>query len=269
MKKIIFALLAVASLFASLAISSHFASNRDAGNSASQAIAATPQSQTEELKGNEALQAREATPNPCREYLDDGPFRVKLNGKRVHLAHNPRFEDEFADAKIKTLSTGQMIIGLGDALYLLSDKRRVEWKVTVPQFLIDYAPIEATGMVYVTAGDNIMLILELATGKELYGNGRNGSAAYGQMEPYGEDQCLILDNYVGYRWKQSESEKNDPTWWTPELMGDGIAAWRGTKELWHRDFPPDAELLVQGRKIYAVTKTKSNIYIQEIAVPDQ
>jgi len=269
MKKFIFAVLAVTALLASFAIGSHFASVRGAGNSASQATPTESQLQTEELKNNEAPQAKEAIPNPCREYLVDGPFRVKLNGKKLNLAHTPRFEDEFADAKIKALSTGQILVGLGDALYLLNNKRQVEWKVTVPQFLIDYAPIESTGMVYVTAGDNNMLILELTTGKELYQNGRNGSAAYGQVEPYGTDQCLILDNYVGYRWKLSEREKNDPQWWTPELMGDGITAWRGTKELWHGDFPPDAELLVRGRKIYAVTKTKSNIYIREITIPER
>jgi hypothetical protein len=41
------------------------------------------------------------------------------------------------------------------------------------------------------------------------------------------------------------------------------------KQLWHRDFPPDAELLVKGDKIYAVTKTKTNIYIREIAGPEK
>lgn len=269
MKKSILALLAVVALCTSFAIGSHFASATGAGNSSSQANSVTPQPQTEELKNHAAPQAKEAIPNPCREYLVDGPFRAKLNGKKLHLAHNPRFEDEFADAKIKALSTGRMLVGLGDTLYLLNDKRQVEWKVTVPQFLYDFASIESTGMIYVTAGDNNMLILELTTGKELYQNGRNGSAAYGQVEPYGTDQCLILDNYVGYRWKLSEKEKNDPQWWTPELMGDGITAWRGTELLWSRDFPPDAELLVNGRKIYAVTKTKSNIYIREVTTPER
>ena len=162
-----------------------------------------------------------------------------------------------------------MLVGVGDNLYLLDDKRKIEWKLPVPQTLYDFAAIESTGLVYITAGDNTMLIAELASGKKIFWDGRNGSAAYGQVAAYGKDQCLILDNYEGYRMKMSEEEKTDPKWWTPELMGDGITAWRGTKQLWHRDFPPDAELLVKGNKIYAVTKTRTNIYIREISVPEK
>jgi hypothetical protein len=52
-----------------------------------------------------------------------------------------------------------------------------------------------------------------------------------------------------------------------EPMKDGIIAWRGTRELWHRDFPPGAELVVKDKRIFAVTKTKTTVYIKEIFPP--
>jgi hypothetical protein len=52
-----------------------------------------------------------------------------------------------------------------------------------------------------------------------------------------------------------------------EPMNDGITCWRGTKILWHLDFPPDAELVVNGKRIFAVTKSKKAIYLNEIIPP--
>jgi hypothetical protein len=51
------------------------------------------------------------------------------------------------------------------------------------------------------------------------------------------------------------------------FITDAVTAWRGTEVLWSRDFPPDAELVVRGDKIYAVTKTDKSIYVREIIPP--
>jgi hypothetical protein len=88
---------------------------------------------------------------------------------------------------------------------------------------------------------------------------RNGSAAYGVAEKYGDDMCLVTENFVMYREK-SRGDKFDP-------MKDGITCWRGTKIVWQLDFPPDAELVVSGKRILAVTKSKKAIYVQEITPP--
>jgi hypothetical protein len=49
--------------------------------------------------------------------------------------------------------------------------------------------------------------------------------------------------------------------------GDGVSAWRGTKMLWRRELPPDAELRVSGDRIFAVTKTSSRVLFKEITPP--
>src|SRR5207245_3647824 len=91
---------------------------------------------------------------------------------------------------------------------------------------------------------------------DLYMDSRNGSAAYGVAQNYGDDMCLIIDNFVMYR----EKFRGDGI----KPMNDGITCWRGTKILWHLDFPPDAELVVSGKRILAVTKSKKAIYVKEI-----
>ena len=120
-----------------------------------------------------------------------------------------------------------------------------------------------TGLVYGSAYDNLMFILDASNGQELYSNGRNGKFAYGQVVPFGKDMCLITDNLEGYRdaleeWKRGKIEM---------FITDSVAAWRGTEIVLSLEFPPDAELVVRGDKIYAVTKTYKRIYVREIIPP--
>jgi hypothetical protein len=202
--------------------------------------------------------------DPCKDFLEDNKFRAKLNGHKLDLNHQARFPDEYADAKLIPLSFGKMLISVGKVLYRLDSNRNVEWKYETP-WVNDFAIVESTNLIYGTAGDNHMFILDASSGKVLLSDSRNGRAAYDQVKPYKEDQCLITDNFSGYRQDWNELRIpgmiNAPTW------KDGVTAWRGTQKLWHRDFPPDAELLVKGEKIYAVTKTKESIYVSEIEVP--
>ena len=138
---------------------------------------------------------------------------------------------------------------------MFDSQKRVIWEYNLPGgWLIDFDVVEATGLVYGTAGDNIMFILDLSSGKELEKSGRNGSAAYGDVKAYGKDLCLIRDDFRVYREKVP-----DPSF---EPMKDRLAAWRGTQLLWQLDFPPDAELIVREKKIFALTKTKTRVYLK-------
>lgn len=160
-------------------------------------------------------------------------------------------------SKVVVLPNGRTLAAAGDALYLLGTNKRTVWRHEVPQVVIDFAYIEATGMVYVTGGDNIMSILDAATGRELAQESRNGSAGFGAVIPYGDDACLVMDSFGGYRAHLGAANP----------MQDGATAWQGTRMLWHVETPPDAELQVVGSKIYAVTKTRTRILVKEIKVP--
>ena len=163
-----------------------------------------------------------------------------------------------SQSKVVVLPNGRTLAESGDVLYLLGTNKRTVWRYEVPQVVIDFAYIEATGMVYVTAGDNFMSILDAANGRELYVNSRNGSAGFGRVIPYGDDECLVMNAFGGYRVGREVGVLP---------MQDGVTAWRGTRMLWRRDVPPDAELQVVGSKVYAVTKTRDRILVKEIKVP--
>jgi outer membrane protein assembly factor BamB len=163
-----------------------------------------------------------------------------------------------SDSKVVALPSGRTIAALRDALYMLGTDGRAVWKLDVPQTVFDFAYVGATGLVYVTAGDNNLMILDAATGRVLRNESRNGSAAFGVTIPYGEDACLVTDDFSGYRgFYYGDSEP----------MRDGVAAWRGTKMLWRVEIPPDAELQVVGSRIFAVTKTSYRILVKEIKTP--
>jgi hypothetical protein len=209
--------------------------------------------------------SRSASDQDCVHLAQDYSPRSKLNGQRLPLDYKGLEKGEerrlLSDAKVLPLSGGRLLVGLGDTLYMLDGRRRVQWKHRPSWIIWDFAVVESTGLIYGTGGDNVMFILDVDTGRSLYRNGRNGKAAYGQVVPFGKDMCLITDNFVGYRDGAPTSTETD------FVIPDGITAWRGTEALWTLDFPPDADLVVKSDKIYAVTKTDKRIYVREIIPP--
>lgn len=48
---------------------------------------------------------------------------------------------------------------------------------------------------------------------------------------------------------------------------DQLEAWCGLKRLWEIEIPPEAEIRLAGKRIFAVTKTEKGIYIKELFPP--
>lgn len=202
----------------------------------------------------------------CEHLPRDHPLRLKLNGRRLPLRYDALEKGSerrlLSGSKVLPLSDGRMLVALDDNLYMLDVKRRVNWTYTSAE-IRDFAFVETTGLVYGSAYDNLMFILDASNGQELYSNGRNGKCAYGRVVPFGKDMCLITDDMMGYRAALEEWESGK----IEMIETDGITAWRGTEALWRIHFPPDADLIVRGDKIYAVTKTDKSIYVREIIPP--
>lgn len=233
-------------------------------------------SHAETANASPSVTSPSSTPAPCPNQtqntqdefprLIDDKYVTKFNGTKLNLDYGswggvediPSLIDS---ATILPLKSGGMFVDVGDTLYRLNDRYQVVWKHREAQWIFDYAFVEATNLIYGTAGDNVMFILDADTGKELHSDSRNGSAAYGVAQNYGNDMCLVTDNFVIYREKGRGANI--------EPMKDGITCLRGTKAQWHQDFPPDAQLAVNGNRILAVTKTKTGIYVQEISVPQR
>ena len=234
-------------------------------------VAVNSFSQTQKDRSNRGASTARATstPTPCPvpdsfTRLIDDKYVTKFNGRRIKLDYDngvmsgdiPWAVDA---AKVSPLEGGDVLVNLGDSLYRINRQQQVVWRYPTAQTVFDYAYVESTELIYRTAGDNIMFILNATTGKEEFSDSRNGSAAYGVAVKYGDDMCLVTDNFVMYR----EKFRGDNV----EPMKDGITCWRRTKALWHLDFPPDAEPVVRGKRILAVTKSKKAIYVKEITPP--
>jgi hypothetical protein len=195
--------------------------------------------------------------------LTDDSYLTELNGTRLKLNYGswapavdvPSF---IQTSRIFPLATGGLLVGLEDTLYRLNENYQVVWKYQEGQPIDDYAIVESTGLIYLTAGDNVMVILDAVSGKRLHRDSRNGSAAYGETENYANDMCLVVDNFRTYR----EKARDIPP------KSDGITCWRRGKAVWYQAFPPDAELVVNADRIVAVTKTRTGIYVNEIHPPD-
>ena len=225
----------------------------------------TPTEKSSIVLSETSLQSESAAPQEisCVNLPEDNKFREQLNGTKLPL-HASGIE-AVSDAKITPLSNGGLLVLLDNTLYRLDAGKRIVWKYTTVQVMFDFAFIPATGFVYGTAGDGVMFVLNATNGKKIMETSFQGRGAYGMVRAYENDQCLITTNYSGYRdWKEFEKPgmKDLPTW------KDEIIAYRGTKVLWHRDFPPDADLIVDGERILAVTKTRTNFYVKEISVPN-
>lgn len=207
-------------------------------------------------------------PTPCPETeftnLINEDYITKSNGTRLNLDYTSGVQSvdipyAVDAAEVMALGDGGLLVNFGDTLYRLDNRFRVRWKYHTAQLILDYALVESTSLIYGTAGDNVMFVLDATTGKEQTSQSRNGSAAYGATERFGANMCLVTDNFVMYREKFRPS-KIDP-------MKDGITCWQGTRVLWHLDFPPDADLVVNGQKILAVTKSREAIYVKQISPP--
>ncbi len=211
--------------------------------------------------------SQEVAKEPADEYPDllEDKYVTGFNGERLDVLESSWAEDPderlevINHSEVQPIGENDLLVSYADALYRLNHERRVVWEYRMAQWVIDFELIPSQRLIYVTGGDNLMAILDSRSGNEIYGEGRNGSAAYGVAKQFGDDTCLVTDNFVMYR------EKFRPHGGEP--MADGVACWRGTNKLWHVDFPPDADLVVSGKRIVAVTKSRSAIYVKEFTPP--
>lgn len=197
--------------------------------------------------------------------LINDAFVTQFNGDKLNALWSSWAETPedlpytIEDAEVLPIGAEDLLVSYGDSVVRLNQARQIVWEHRTAQFVFDIEYVKSTNLVYLTAGDNVMSILNGDTGAEVAGNSRNGSAAYGGVQKYGKDICLVTDNFTIYRDRGRRAGI--------EPMNDGLAAFRGTRMLWHVDFPPDAELVVGDKRIIAVTKTTKAIYVKEVTSP--
>lgn len=105
--------------------------------------------------------------------LIDDQYITKSKGTKLKLDYDswgmagdvPYLIDE---AKITPSRDGGLLVHVGNTLYKLDGNYQVVWKHKQTQMIFDYALVEATNLIYGTAVDNVMFILNATDGKKLY-----------------------------------------------------------------------------------------------------
>ncbi len=210
-----------------------------------------------------------STPCPSKEDIEeellgliDDKYITKENGEKLKIDSSSfNLHYSLKESKVIPLKDKGFLISFGRKIYRFDEQFQVVWSYSVTQWIIDYTIVEATNKIYGTAGDNEVFVLDANDGKQLFKDARQGKASYGIVENYSKNKALIMDDFVMYR------EGNRYVGETPAK--DGIGIWQNNKEIWHADFPPDAELVTNGERVLAVTKTDKGIYVKEITIPSK
>ncbi len=223
-----------------------------------------PASQPESKPPSSVTAQSSASPDNSRSSIDEQI--VKAAGQRLSLdyaallkdAGGETLKDAIDEAQVTPLASGHVLIGYAGGLYRLNQQGKTVWSYPGLMMLWSYTYVPATNLIYGTAADNVMFILDAATGKERYQISRNGSAGYGKTIPYGTDGCLIIEPRDEYRNRQPPGGI---------LVMDKLEAWRGLKPLWEIEIPPEAEIAVVAGKIFATMKSDKAVYVKEIYPP--
>jgi hypothetical protein len=118
------------------------------------------------------------TPSPTdddpdlRKLIDDRRI-TKFNGTKLKLSYGSwalpvDIPFYINDAAVLPLKTGGLLVNLENMLYRLDARNNVVWKHREAQPIFDFSLVESTGLVYGTAGDNVMFILNATDGKTIH-----------------------------------------------------------------------------------------------------
>lgn len=151
------------------------------------------------------------------------------------------------------VSPAQLLVTVGDTLYMLNQKRQIIWRWDVGrgEDILDQPIINAHGYIYGIALDGIIFSLD-SNGKERWRGRLNGPANYSRIKSYGKDQYLVLIDNSAYREIKGHDEE------------DILILSKDREILARKFFPRNAELRVRGNRVFAVMKNRHGFKLKEI-----
>lgn len=183
-----------------------------------------------------------------------GDKPVKKSGLELFADND---DAELGIVDFQPLSPDRVLVSVGDTLFLLNAKKEVVWQTYID--MVAPPIVDSTGAIFGITYDLGHFSVNAKTGAVThFGRDIAGTHAYyTQIKPYKRNQYLVVENMQFYR---------DGNLCYPKcpMSNDRLYAWTGQKMLWSTDFPPNAELHVWGDKIFALTKQKSSVIVQEI-----
>jgi hypothetical protein len=187
-------------------------------------------------------------------------------GDSADLVFQRTQTDSLPEGKIRpiVLPDGRMVLTIGDTVYMVGADGKQLWKYANPygDTLTSEPAFNAErNEIGLVCQDAYFVRLDAATGNKIWDWAMNGSPFYRSVAPYGKGYLTVIgmeyyrENNLGFgAWKQTDQLR---------YYGDS------QKDIWTIDFPINAELVVNGNKIYAVIHKKDEIQLQELHPPSE
>ena len=154
-----------------------------------------------------------------------------------------------------SLPDGRLIVSVGNTVYMIDAGGKQQWKYENETLTSEPAFNSGLNEVAVVMYDLQAVKLDATTGKVKWKSDTVGRGLFTSVHAYGHG-FLVLVNMSGYRENGSDVPADRLEYWgEPE------------RESWHVDFPQDAEVVVNGKKVYALRRTADRMYLREIQIP--
>jgi outer membrane protein assembly factor BamB len=164
-----------------------------------------------------------------------------------------------ADIKPVVLADGRIVVGVGDTVYLLAPNGTVLWKyATAAGETLTSEPAfnSAQNEIAVVGNDLLFVRLDARTGKLKWKAEAEGRGRFSRIVAYQNGYLVVVDMF-GYR--ENSPADNQP---------DRLEYWKDPEEQsWTTDFPVGAELVVDGSRIYSLSRGKDKVRLRELKIP--
>ena len=174
----------------------------------------------------------------------DSSGELVLRGKRtIWPAH---------ELRPLVLPDGRMVVSVADSVYVLDAGGKQLWKYEKGTLAAEPAFSAARNEIAVVMYDLVFVRLDATTGQVKWTAPSTGRGAFRAVSSY-ENGFLIVVDMSGYRNSLSPKLPDRLEYW-----GDS------DKDSWGIDFPQNAELLVDGETIYALSRGRGELRLKEL-----
>jgi len=179
------------------------------------------------------------------------------------LTFKPQKYDVFPDERIRpvALPDGRLLLSRFGTVYMLDASGKQLWKYETDNdnesLTAEPAYNAETNEVGIVGYDRFFARLDAATGKEKWRAKTVGGGVFINVAAY-DRGFLVLVDMTSYRqkWKDEHLKGSQP---------DRLEYWGPTEDdEWIADFPIGAQLLVNGKHIYSVRRSRGMVHLREL-----
>jgi hypothetical protein len=156
------------------------------------------------------------------------------------------------------LSDGRMVLSVANTVYMLDANGKQLWKYANETLTSEPAFNAARNEVAVVMYDLQAVRLDGTTGKVKWKADSVGRGVFASVSSYGKGFLVVVD-MSGYREAGGPASPTSP---------DRLEYWgESENDFWYIDFPRHADLVVNGKTVYALHHSADGVHLRTIHVP--